>query len=86
MFSATVRCGNDADAAPVGGKMIDRLAVEQDLAGSLAQEAGDDAQQRGFAAAGRTQQRHQFARAKAQVDMFDGRRGAERVRDIPQLQ
>ena len=49
----------------VGGKVIDRFAIEQDLAGSLPNKAGDDAQQGGLAAARRSEDCHEFAGAKA---------------------
>src|SRR5690606_15754242 len=42
------------------------FAVKQNAAGIGLFEAGDDAQQRGFTAAGRTEQRHQFAGRKIQ--------------------
>ena len=59
---------DDADPAPVGREMVDRFAVEQDLAGGLPDEAGDDPQQRRFAAAGGPEQRDQFAGPEAQRD------------------
>src|SRR5262249_51607046 len=42
----------DAGAAPAWRQMVDGFAVEQHAAAALADEAGDDAQQRGLAAAG----------------------------------
>ena len=77
---------DDADPAPVGGQMIDGLAVEQDLAGGLPDEAADDAQQGRFAAAGWAEKCNELAGAQAQRDMFDGRGGAERVGDLRKLQ
>jgi hypothetical protein len=46
------------------------LAAEQDAAGVGRFQAGDDAQQRGLAAARRAQQRDQFAGVDVQVDVL----------------
>ena len=48
------------------------LAVEQHAAAVGRLQAGDDAQQRGLAAARRPQQRHQLARGERQADIVQG--------------
>ena len=58
-----------AHVALVGGDVVDHLVVHADLAAFNGVEADDHAQQRGFAAAGRAQQREKFAG-------LDGRRTA----------
>src|SRR5262249_40176444 len=49
----------------------DVFAVEQDLAGGRALEAGDHPQRRRLAAARRTEQREEFARVDEGVDAVD---------------
>ena len=53
---------DEADAAIAGGAVGGVFAIKQDGPGVGEFQAGDDAQKRGFAGAGRAQQRHQFAR------------------------
>ena len=53
---------DDADMAAVWRQMVDRRAADAHLARGLPVEAGDDFQQRGFAAAGWAEQRHKFSR------------------------
>ena len=63
---------HDADTAAVGRQVIDALAVEQHAALRLADEAGNDAQQGGLAAAGRSQQRNELAGANRKLHGIDG--------------
>ena len=57
------------------------LVTEEDLARFGNLEAGDDAQQRRLARAGRPEQRHQLAGADVEADPAQGRRGAELLDD-----
>jgi hypothetical protein len=56
---------DDADVALVGRQVIDRRAVDPHAAGDLADEAGDDAEQGGLAAARRPEQRLRPRRARS---------------------
>jgi phenol 2-monooxygenase len=58
------------------------LAAKEDLPRVGAFQPGDDAQQRGFAAARRPQQRHQFAAADVQADVAQGLEVAELLADV----
>ena len=58
------------------------LAVELDAPGVGLFEAGDDAQQRGLAAAGRAQQRHQLAGGDVQADVVERLEGAKALADL----
>ena len=58
--------------ALVGRELVDGLATQVDLALVGALEAGDHAQDRGLAAAGGTQQRHELARRDLQVGVVHG--------------
>ena len=58
--------------ALVGRELVDGLAAEVDLALVGALEAGDHAQDRGLAAAGGAQQRHELARGDLDVGVVDG--------------
>ena len=66
--------------------MIDRLAVEQHAAFGLADEAGHDPQQGRLAAAGRAQQRHQFAAGDIEIDVAHGDEIVESLRDVVERQ
>ena len=65
---------DDADVALVGRQMVDGGAVDQHAAGRLADEARDDAQQGGLAAARRPEQGHDLARLDGERDAVDGQR------------
>ena len=58
------------------------LAMEQDLAAVRRFQAGDDAQQRGLATAGRPEQGEQFARGDVEVDVVEGDKVAECLLDL----
>jgi hypothetical protein len=61
-----------ADAAPVRRQGLDGIAVEHHFAGVRRFEAGDSAQHRRLAAARRTEQRHELARADMQAEVTHG--------------
>ena len=62
---------DDADVALVGRQVVDAGAVDQHAAGGLADEARDDAQQGGLAAARRTQKGHDLARLDGERHTVD---------------
>ncbi len=76
---------HDADAALARREVIDGLPVEQHAAFRLADEAGDDAQERGLAAAGRSEQRDHFAARYIQINVLDSNEIAEPLRDVFEL-
>ena len=53
------------------------FAVEFDAARIGEFESGDDAKQRGFSRAGRTEQRDKFARRHGEIDVVEGRKSPE---------
>jgi len=57
------------DLAPIGRKIGDAHAVDRNLARVGHQEASDQVEQRGLAAAGRAEQRHQLAALHLQRDL-----------------
>ena len=61
------------------------LAAEQHLPGIDGLEAGDRAQQRGLAGAGRAEQRQQFARLHLEAHVLEGGEGAEALGDVAYL-
>ncbi len=63
---------DDADGAPARRQGVDDLIRDDHPPFGLAQEAGDDAQQRGLAAARRPEQRDQFAALDVEVHVFHG--------------
>jgi hypothetical protein len=73
---------DETGAALVGAFVRDVLARERDLARVGILEAGDDAQQRGLAAAARPEQRDEFARADLERDVAQGREFLEALRDV----
>jgi hypothetical protein len=73
---------DDADVAAVGRQLVDALAAHRHLAGGLRNEAGNDAQQRGLAAAAGAQQRHQFTGVDVERHVVDGQRSAVAVHDV----
>jgi hypothetical protein len=73
---------NDADAAAARRQVIDRRLVEQHAPLRLADEARHDPQQRGLAAAGRAEQRYQFAAADVERDVARGNEIAEPMADV----
>src|SRR5882672_4996794 len=66
-----------AGAAPRG-----LLAVDEDFTGIGRGQASDDAQQRGLAAAARTEQRHQLALADLERDPVQGDEAAEALAEV----
>ena len=66
-------------------RMPGRVAFSALLAGIGLFQAGDDAQQRGLAAAGRAQQRHQLAAGEVQADIVQRGEGAEGLADMVYL-
>src|SRR3954452_13227705 len=78
---------HDADGAAVRRQMVDDMVADDDTAFGLADEARDNAQQGGLAAAGRTEQRDDLAALHVEIDVLDGKRAAgEAVRDTVQQQ
>ena len=70
----------------VGRQHVDDLVADDDPPFGLGDEAGDDAQQRGLAAAGRAEQRDEFAALDVEIDVLDGDRATgiavrDRVQD-----
>src|SRR5690554_2216708 len=61
-------------------------AVQQDLAAIRIFETGNQAQDSGFAATGRPQQRQELTVVNVQADMVESRPGPEAFLDIAQLQ
>src|SRR5262249_4665707 len=83
------QCGGleyDAGAAPAWRQMVDGFAVEQHAAAALADEAGDDAQQRGLAAAGGAEQRDELASRDVEIDVAHGDEVAKAMADILESQ
>ena len=68
-----------ADAAQQGV-----LAVEAHLAFIRPSQARDDAQERGLARAGRSEQRDQFAGLDVEIDIVQGGKFAEALGDVVQ--
>ena len=77
---------DDADVALVGRQMVDAGAVDQHAAAGLADEAGDDAQKSGLAAAGGTEQGHDLARLDGERHAVDGDGRAVADREIVDVQ
>jgi hypothetical protein len=77
---------HDAGAALVGRQRVDRLPFDQHVAFALAQQAGDDPQQRGLAATRRTEQRHQLAGHDGQRHVVHRQRAAVAVCDALERQ
>ena len=73
------------DLPLVGRDVVDALAVKDDRAFVLLQEAAQDTQQRGFAAAGRTEQRHKFIFINVQIDTFKYDLAVKILDDIPEF-
>ena len=72
---------HDPDFAPVAGKVGDAPAIDRDLAAVRHQEAGNQVEQRGLAAARRPEQRHQLAAADQQRQLVERGGLAEAFRD-----
>ena len=62
---------HDADFAPIRRDIRHSLAVDGDLAAVRHQEAGDEVEQRGLAAARRPEQRHELAAADQQRQVVE---------------
>ena len=73
------------DVALVRRDTGDRLSGEQDLALRRLLEAGDHAQRRGLAAAGRAEEAVELAAGDVQVHVVDGGHGPEPLRDVDDL-
>src|SRR4029079_15364845 len=61
-----------AETAGFGLQLIDAGVVEPDAAAGQAEKAGEAVERRRFAAAGRPQQRDEFAPAYRQIDALEG--------------
>ncbi len=77
---------HDAGPAPARRQMVDGLVIEQHAALALPDEAGNDAQQRGLAAAGRTQQRDELPARNIEIDVAHGDELAEAMADVLKAQ
>ena len=73
------------DLPLVGRNVVDALAVKDDRAFILLQEAAQDTQQRGFTAAGRTEQRHKFVFINIQIDTFEHDLSVKILDDVPEF-
>ena len=73
---------DDAYLAAVRGQIVDALLADHDAARGLRNEARDDAQERGLAAATGAEQCDKFARSDFECDGVDGARLPVAVRDI----
>ena len=73
------------DLPLVGGDVVDALAVKDDRALVLLQEAAQNAQQRGFAAAGGTEQRHKLILINIQIDTLKHDLTVKILDDIPEF-
>jgi hypothetical protein len=62
---------DNADAAAIGRQVVDTLTIEQHAAVCLANEAGNDPQQRGFAATRWPEQSDDLAGADAELYVID---------------
>src|SRR5262249_43176566 len=76
---------HDADLAAIGGNIRDPPAVDADLSAVGHEEAGNEIEQRGLAAAGRTEQRHQLAAAYHQRYVIERGDLAEAFGHPPEL-
>ncbi len=74
------------EAALGGGHLVDHLAVDGDVAHGHAFEAGDHAQERGLAAAGRADEDDELARFDLEIDAVDDLHRAEALDHLPQLE
>jgi hypothetical protein len=73
---------HDAYVAPCRRQFVDAAPADHDLARGLLDEARDDPQQRGLAAAAGAQQRHQFAGGDLQRHVVDRERSTVAVHDV----
>ena len=73
------------DATVLGGQVIDAAPADPDLSGRGGFQPGDDAQQRGLAAARCAQQDHEFLVRDGQVDVVQGLICPEGLGDILDL-
>src|SRR5262249_26784566 len=72
--------------APARRQMVDGLVIEQHAALTLPDEAGNDAQQRGLAAARRSEQRDELAPRDIEIDVAHGDELAEAMADVLEAQ
>ncbi len=70
----------------LGERSRDVGAVDRDRSAGRLLEAGDHAQRRGLAAAGRAEERHELAALGGQVEVEDGRHVAKPLLDAGQFQ
>src|SRR4051812_5989204 len=82
MWEQRVALEHHADIALVWRDIGDGAAGQFDLPVVGLGQAGNHPQQRGLAAAGRAQQRHQFAAPDREVDTIEHRRGVKTFRDV----
>jgi hypothetical protein len=62
---------HDADVAPERRQIDDRPSLQVDLARGRRKKSGDEAERRSLAAAGGSEQRHEFAFAHIEIDAGD---------------
>ncbi|MNI81573.1 hypothetical protein D3C73_1382000 [compost metagenome] len=72
----------DAVVTGLGWQIGDITVADIQGAAVLAFQAGDTAQQRGLATAGRAQQTHQFTGGDVEGDILQGGKGAEALVDV----
>ncbi|MNZ71662.1 hypothetical protein D3C78_900280 [compost metagenome] len=76
-----IRLKQDAVVTGLGRQLGDVAIADVQGATVLAFEAGDAAQQRGLATAGRAEQAHQFTGGDVEGDILQGGKGAEALVD-----
>src|SRR5947209_8080061 len=76
---------HEGDVSVCGAQILHRLAVDQDVAAVDLLESGDGAQGRGFAAARRTKQNHEFAVVNLQVKLANDVVVPEVLLDVSQI-
>ena len=76
---------DEAHPAIARGAVGGVFAIKQDGSGVGKFQAGDDAQKRGLAGTGQTQQGHQFARGDLQTDVVEGGKLPEALGYVPSL-
>ena len=89
MFGEIEFLVDDDDAERLGGairRQLDRLAVEQDLAGGRLLEAGENLDERGLAGTVLAHERMDFAGAKIEIDAEEHLHAAEGLADSPRGQ
>ena len=80
-----VRLEHHAEAAVARLEVVDHASVDADLARARVDEAGDHAQRRGLAAAGRPDQHHELAVLDGQAEVAHRDHAAERFAQADEL-